>query len=157
MMSHYNAHYEDLTLDTTYKNLVTANLLSEADTISQLTSSGKSYSVYYYWSDIDGNRRTIIDSLKVLRKEYPNKRLQIADVSFVGDTAVWKQTIKNDSTKWTSYWAVGGALNKSLSNYKIYITPTLIVTDSLSRIIYRGPSTDSVARAVRERIDKKPK
>ncbi|MGM9802757.1 MAG: hypothetical protein ACI308_01120 [Muribaculaceae bacterium] len=131
------------------KHFFMFDLYDSNGTWSTVRTSGHSYSIMWFWSRDDSYHNLTVDSLKQLGKTY-GSRLQIADVYVDGDTAIWRKTFKNDSTKWLHLWAPGGPKGKYLEPLNIYTTPTYLLIDSFGNYNYRGASLAELIKAMKQ-------
>ncbi|MBR1881679.1 MAG: hypothetical protein IJ808_01475 [Muribaculaceae bacterium] len=94
-------------------------------------------SVLFFWSKNDVAHRQFVRRVKELVAR-SGRDLLVADVLMDTDTAGWTAALKADSTQWEHYWAPGGLVDQSIDYLHVPATPYLIVTDSASRIRFRG-------------------
>ena len=93
-------------------------------------------SILFFWDKLmEGNeRKAVIDELKMLDQE----KVRIVDINIDPDSASWNATVTRDSTSWKHYWVPGSMMNSEIIRLQIVSTPTIIVTDSLGKQLYRG-------------------
>ena len=66
------------------------------------------------------------------------EKVRIVDINIDADSASWNATVTRDSTSWKHYWVPGSMMNSEIIRLQIVSTPTIIVTDSLGKQLYRG-------------------
>ncbi|MBR5087643.1 MAG: hypothetical protein IKX31_11640 [Muribaculaceae bacterium] len=93
-------------------------------------------SVLFFWDKLMENneRKTVIEELKMLDQE----KVKIVDINIDADSTSWNSTVSGDSTSWKHYWVPGSMMNSEVIRLQIVSTPTIIVTDSLGKQLYRG-------------------
>lgn len=119
---------------TTIKSLNLLELNSQDYEAAVFT--GSKPSLVLFWDKPMGEQahRAAIDEMKMIDAE----RVQLIDVNIDVDSMGWSGAIKRDATTWKHYWAPGAMMNSSLLDLRIISTPTIIVTDSTGRQLYRG-------------------
>lgn len=98
--------------------------------------TGSKPSVILFW-DKDMNqaeRTTAVEELKML----DGNAVQVIDVNIDCDSTGWNNSIKGDGTSWKHYWVPGSMMNHELLPLQVTTTPTIIVTDTTGRQLYRG-------------------
>jgi hypothetical protein len=98
--------------------------------------TGRKPSVVFFWDkDLDNREHeSVIAELKML----DTTRVNIVDINIDSDSAGWRNIVRRDSTQWKHYWVPGSMMNSQLTKLQIMTLPTIIVTDSLGKTIYRG-------------------
>ena len=98
--------------------------------------TGSKPSVVFFWDkDLDNREHeSVIAELKML----DTTRVNIVDINIDSDSAGWRNIVRRDSTQWKHYWVPGSMMNSQLTKLQIMTLPTIIVTDSLGKAIYRG-------------------
>lgn len=92
-----------------------------------------------FWPNNYSERHLIVDSLKVLEKDYPDSVRLIADVCLDVDSVMWRQAIKRDSLKTVKrLWEPSIVTNPSIGKLKVNTLPYYIVFDSIGYQTYRG-------------------
>ena len=112
------------------------------DTVRPL---GKKATLLFFWQTGMDNRGQLIDSIKALRKEFPDSTLYgMADISIETDSITWRAPLKKDSLSGVlRLWAPEGLANPNLMKMKVKTIPYFIIVDSLGNQIYRGNVADS--------------
>ncbi len=90
--------------------------------------------------------------LRRLRAEYPERRLEIFEISVDPDSALWRSRIATDSAHWKQGWLMGGTANPSIRNLAISRLPLFIAVDSAGRQLYRGPVAEQAVEQVTDRL-----
>lgn len=121
------------------------NLYCSADSLYGYNPEKSSVSVLCFTSSGAAQRDSAVAAMRLWSKDYKPSRLQIVDISFATDTAVWHEDIRNDSASWTQCWAPGSVAEKSIERLSIPRTPYFIVVDSLGHQLYRGMSLHKAA------------
>lgn len=128
---------------------------SSKDSLSTFVPHNSSYAVITFSNKDTRNDGVIADSMRVLRKKYHKKRLQLIDISFDTDTTAWKKSIENDSATWQQGWVVGAASASSIERLGISRLPFYIVADSTGKQIYRGNSIIDASNEVNKVLKNK--
>ena len=87
-----------------------------------------------------GRADSIVPQLRRLRRTYNDKQLAIVDFSVDRDTTVWKQSIRNDSSRWLQGWGAGSLASPAISRLGVRSLPFFVVADSTGKQLYRGLS-----------------
>ncbi len=90
--------------------------------------------------------------MRRLRAEYPERRLEIFEISVDPDSALWRSRIATDSAHWKQGWLMGGTANPSIRNLAISRLPLFIAVDSAGRQLYRGPVAEQAVEQVTDRL-----
>lgn len=98
--------------------------------------AGRLPSVVLFWdkSTDEQERSAAIEELKML----DTAMVHIIDVNIDSDSVGWQKTISRDSTSWKHYWAPGSVMNSELLRLQLNSTPTIIVTTTDGKQLYRG-------------------
>ncbi|MCM1021331.1 MAG: DUF4369 domain-containing protein [Muribaculum sp.] len=101
----------------------------------------------------EGERRdTIRPVLKALRYKYKQDLLHIIEISTAPDSLQWRNEISADSATWTQVWAPALPAHSSFDDLQLPYIPYYIVSDSIGRPIYRGPSATEASAKTMEFI-----
>ena len=94
----------------------------------------------FFWQHGDNDRKEYLDSMKVLRKEFPDSSLYfLADVSLDADSSSWRSPLRRDSVKeMARLWVSAGLADENVMKLKVPSIPYIIVFDSLGIQCYRG-------------------
>ena len=122
------------------------------DTLATFVPHNSSYAVITFSNKDTRNDGEIADSMRMFRKKYHKKRLQLIDISFDTDTASWKKSIENDSATWQQGWVVGAASASSIERLGISRLPFFIMADSTGKQIYRGNSIEKISQEIKKCI-----
>ena len=125
---------------------------SSTDSLKTFIPHESSYTIIAFSNKDTRNGGELADSLRMLRKYYHGKRLQVIDMSLDEDTAIWKKAVKNDSATWRQGWVVGAVSAHSIERLGISRMPFYIVADSTGKQIYRGGEIEKAASMVNERL-----
>ena len=128
------------------------NYYSSTDTLSVFAPHKSSYSILAFTNEPTRKSSNISKDMRLLRDEYPEKRLQIVEISFDPDTATWKNSIKPDSATWQQGWVVGGVSANSIDRLGISRLPFYIVADSTGKQLYRGTSVDAAKKEIQSNL-----
>ena len=123
---------------------------SSTDSLSTFVPHESSYSIITFSNDPTRKDSKLESDLRTLREDYPNKRLQVVDISFDPDTMTWKRSIRYDSASWKQGWVVGGASAHSIERLGISRLPFYIVADSTGKQLYRGTSINEAKTKIKE-------
>lgn len=99
-------------------------------------------------SDAANGHDSVVAAFRRLAKHSKNG-LELLDLSFDADTAMWVRTIRNDSADWTQGWVAGAISGQSVERLGIPSVPYFIVVDSAGTQLWRGRSAEAaVSRAI---------
>lgn len=104
-----------------------------------------------FWQSDAKNRSELIDSLKVVLKEYPDssKRI-IADINLDSDSIIWRNSLRRDSVKnILRLWAPAGLADEALAKLKVNSIPFYIVFDKQGTQAYRGSDFSEARKSFR--------
>ena len=120
------------------------------DTIVRYSPGMQSYALLVF----DDKRipDSISRRLRDLRKSLNKRRLQVVEVSFVPDSAVWHSIVDSDSAIWLQAWVPGGPSSAQVRRLAVPRTPYYIVADSLGRQCYRGSLFYAADTLLRSRL-----
>ena len=93
-----------------------------------------------FWETGSSDRKNIIDSIKVLEKEFPDSSRIIADVCLDVDSVAWKNAMRKDSLfkDMKRFWAPTGVTDRTIMKMKVDAVPYFIVFDKEGVQSYRG-------------------
>lgn len=134
------------------EKLSITSYFSSADSLKTFVPRESSYSVLAFSNETSRKDDLLADSMRVLRKDFPKKRLQIVDISFDPDTLEWKRSIKPDSATWAQGWVAGAASARSIERLGVTRLPFYIVADSTGTQLYRGSSLIDATAIVRKQL-----
>lgn len=109
-------------------------------------------SIIYFWIPLSNGRTEAIDTLKALRRLYPDKKKRIvADISMEPDSAVWVNTARRDSASAiTRLWMPLGTAHPEAMRIGVPRPGFFIVAGKKGKQIYRGSDAKKAASAYRE-------
>lgn len=87
-----------------------------------------------------------------LRRDWPEKRIGIYEMSLQPDYDAWRGAARRDSATWPQGWLAGGVSHKAIDYLAIPRLPYFIVADSTSRQLYRGTSLDAAISSAKGAI-----
>lgn len=87
-----------------------------------------------------------------LRRDWPEKRIGIYEMSLQPDYDAWRGAAHRDSATWPQGWLAGGVSHKAIDYLAIPRLPYFIVADSTSRQLYRGTSLDAAISSAKGAI-----
>ena len=123
--------------------LSTLNLIdSGSDDFETVQIFGSKPWVILFWDKSTDTqlRRNAIEEMRML----DGAAVNCLDVNIDPDSVGWHRTLLNDNTGWRHLWVPGSVMNSEIVKLQILETPTVIVTDSTGRQLYRG---DDAVRA----------
>lgn len=124
------------------------SLLSAGDSLERYYPTRYSCTLLAFTGGRTDRRDTIVPMLKQLRDSTNRRRLHIVEVSSEADSTAWRNVIASDSANWTQVWVPAAAAYAPFEALQLPYTPYYVVSDSIGRLIYRGPSgTDAVRSA----------
>ncbi|MCM1517622.1 MAG: DUF4369 domain-containing protein [Pseudoflavonifractor sp.] len=106
------------------------------------------YSLSLVCFTMGGGRDSVARMLSLLRRDYPERRLGMLEVSLLPDHETWRMSSRRDSARWPQMWAPGGVAHKAFDYLAVPRFPYLIVSDSTSRQLYRGTSLTAASRVI---------
>lgn len=118
-------------------NLTSINMIEmTSDDFKVASFVGSKPSVVFFWDkDMENNEHSnVIAELKML----DTTRVNIVDINLDSDSTGWRNIVKRDSTQWKHYWVPGSMMNSQITKLQVLTLPTIIVTDSLGKSLYRG-------------------
>lgn len=65
-------------------------------------------------------------------------RIQVLDINIDSDSTMWHNDVTKTGTTWKHYWVPGSMMNSAIVRLNLTSTPTIIITDSIGKQIYRG-------------------
>lgn len=103
--------------------------------VATLTGTGRRNVLLFWDKDMEAIKRdAAFEELRMLDSTLVN----IMDINIDSDSVQWRNIVGKTSTTWKHYWAPGSMMNSQLMRLQINSTPTVIVTDSLGKVQYRG-------------------
>ena len=93
-----------------------------------------------FWETGFQERKGIIDSIKVLEKEFPDSSRIIADICLDMDSVAWKNAMRRDSLykDMKRFWSPLGMNDPAVMKLKVTAIPYFIVFDKEGMQSYRG-------------------
>ena len=131
------------------EKLSTTSYYSRDDSLSTYIPHKSSYSVIAFSNESSRQEEKLAENMRAFSNDYAKKRLQVVDISFDPDTALWKKSTATDSATWQQGWVLGGASAHSIERLGISRLPYYIVADSTGNQLYRGCSIDSVKNKIK--------
>lgn len=119
------------------------SLVTKADTTLLVDAQETKATLLCFWAAETAGTRVYEDFLKEMAARY-DTAVQVIDISLDRDSAVWRQAVAADSTRWTRLWAKGGYLYSGVKRLHIHRLPYLLVADSAGRVVARGLPPDSM-------------
>lgn len=119
------------------ESLVMKSVNKDGDT---LRIDGKNPVLLALWQTGTSEKGSIIDSLKILEKDYKDTLRILADICVDPDSAAWRTAIRKDSLneKTKRLWAPSGLTDPRLVKLKVNSLPYFIVFDSVGQQSFRG-------------------
>jgi hypothetical protein len=103
--------------------------------VATLTGTGRRNVLLFWDKDMEAIKRdAAFEELRMLDSTLVN----IMDINIDSDSVQWRNIVGKTSTTWKHYWAPGSMMNSQLMRLQINSTPTVIVTDSVGKVQYRG-------------------
>lgn len=126
-------------------------LRSLANGVDTIRPSDAKATILYFWNNGMEHRRELIDSLKILAKEYPDSASRIiADISVDPDSISWRSPLRNDSVKNIArFWVPAGLADSRLMELQVTLTPFFMVVAPDGRQTYRGSDPSAAMKAFR--------
>lgn len=104
-----------------------------------------------FWQTGYTERKNMIDSLKVLKKQIPDTSILIADVCVDIDSVAWRNAIRRDSIEPVKrLWAPLGMNDPAIMKMKVSSLPFFIVLDSAGNQTYRGKELEEAIKEYRQ-------
>ena len=119
------------------ENMVMRSVNKGGDTLS---TDKKNPVFLLFWETGNSDRSSMIDSIKVLEKEFPDFSRIIADVCLDIDSTAWKNAMRRDSLyeDMKRFWAPLGLTHPTMMKMKVDAIPYFIVFDKEGVQSYRG-------------------
>ena len=119
------------------KSMVMRSINKSGDT---LKIDNKNPLFIFFWDTGFSERGEVIDSIKILEKEFPDSVRIIADICFEGDSVAWRNAIRRDSLNkdMKRFWTPYGLTDYTIMKMKVATTPYFIVFDKDGEQTYRG-------------------
>lgn len=104
-----------------------------------------------FWQNGYSDRKTIIDSIKALEKEFPDSARIIADVCLDIDSVGWRSAMRKDSLseKMKRFWAPAGLNETTIQKLKVNAIPYYIVFNKEGIQSYRGTDLSDAIKEYR--------
>lgn len=136
--------------------LLSMALRSLANGVDTIRPSASSATIILFWNNGMERRRELIDSLKVLAKEYPDSASRmIADISVDPDSISWRSPLRSDSVKNIArFWVPAGLADSRLMELQVNRTPFFMVVSPDGLQTYRGTDASAAMKAFRSLADK---
>ena len=137
------------------KSLILQSRDNNIDTL-HLGKSGHP-AIIYYWHKEAPDYKTTLDTLRRLAAWRPDSAsMAIADVCLTPDSALWRNTLRNDSLRHiVRAFAAQGLADKDVMNLGVRRTPWFIVLSPQGTIKYSGSDMAKSAAAFRKLRPKK--
>lgn len=120
------------------ENLVMRSAQGGSDTLSK---NGKNPMLILFWQTGYKEKNAMMDSLKALKKEYPDSIRLIADICLEADSMAWRGSIRKDSADFMKrFWAPASLANPDVMKLKVTGIPYFIVFTPQGIQSYRGSS-----------------
>ena len=129
---------------------------SLANGIDTIRPSAVAGTILFFWNNGMDSRKELMDSLKVLAKEYPDSSVRIiADISVDADSVSWRSPLRNDSVKNIArFWIPAGLADPRLMSLQVTKTPFFMVVTPDGYQSYRGDNVDDAMKAFRSLASK---
>ncbi len=124
---------------------------SLANGIDTIRPSAVSATILFFWNNGMDKRKDMIDSLKVLAKEYPDSSARIiADISLDADSISWRSPLRSDSVKSIARFLIpAGLADQRLMSLQVTKTPFFMVVTPDGLQVYRGDNVDDAMKTFR--------
>ena len=129
--------FHDYSYPARLESLIMRSINKSGDT---LMTDKKNPVMIWFWQTGYDKRGDVIDSIKVLEKEFPDSSRLIADVCMDIDSVAWKNAIRKDSLNddMPRFWAPMGMSDRKMMKFKVKQLPYFIVFDKDGNQSYRG-------------------
>lgn len=128
--------YHSYSYPARLESLIMKSIQKHNDTIAV---NGRDPVLMMFWQTGYNERKGMIDSLRVIEKDYPNSVRIIADVCVDVDSIAWRNALRKDSLdKVKRLWSPLGYLDPTLMKLKVKSLPYFIVFDKDGHQSYRG-------------------
>lgn len=117
-----------------------------------LEIDGKNPVILFFWQNGDTDRKSIVDSMKKLEKDFPDSVRIMADICVDVDSAGWRSTIRRDSLNENAkrLWAPRGLTDATVMKLKVKALPYYIVFDKEGYQTYSGTDLDKALSDYRD-------
>lgn len=105
-----------------------------------------------FWQTGYQERKTIVDSIKAMEKEFPDSSRMIADICLDIDSLGWRNAIRRDSLDedMKRFWVASGLTHPKMVKLKVTSLPFFIVFTKDGFQEYRGTSLEKAIETYRE-------
>lgn len=100
----------------------------------------KNPAMLIFWETGYSEKKSLIDSIKAMEKEFPDSSRLIADICLDIDSMAWRNAIKKDSLykDMKRFWVPSGLTDPKMMKFKVDAIPYFIVFDKEGVQSYRG-------------------
>lgn len=128
--------YHSYSYPARLQSLVMRSIKNGSDT---LETDNKNPIILFFWQNGYTEKKDIIDSIKNIRKEYPDSVRIIADFCLDIDSIAWRQAVRRDSLDDVKrFWVPEGLVDPTIMKLKVNALPYFIVFDKEGNQSYRG-------------------
>ena len=129
--------YHSYSFPARLDNMIMKSVNKKGDT---LRIDNKNPVFLVFWQTGYDKRNELIDSLKVMEKEFPDSARIIADICVDVDSTSWRSTMRKDSLykEMKRFWAPMGMNDATVMKFKVAKLPYYIVFDKYGNQSYRG-------------------
>lgn len=104
-----------------------------------------------FWQTGGQEKTMIVDSIKTLIKDYPDKSRIIADVCLDIDSSAWRNAIRRDTLdKVKRFWVPAGIADYDIMKLKVNSIPYYIVFEKDGHQSYRGSDLEEAMKEYRK-------
>lgn len=153
LMGRSDQLYHSYSYPARLESMVMRSVKDGADTLS---ADGKNPLFLLFWQTGGSERKIIVDSIKVLKKEIPDSSILIADVCLDVDSSSWRSAIRRDSLDDIKrFWVPTSLADPTVMKLKVTGIPYYIVFDSDGYQSYRGNDLEAAMKDYRGLVNRK--
>lgn len=114
----------------------------------KLTPKGSKMLLLAFTDEQSRGADSVASLIGKLAEERGESALRLAEISFDGDTLVWKRSLRDNPgpERVKSYWAIGGAATRGIEQLAVARNPYFVLVDSTGAVRMRTPSVAVAAK-----------
>ena len=127
----------DLAITNENGKLPYMRMLGNNDSICYISTRKSKATLVCIWNTIDEQSEVMHKVLQHYARRYTDRQLQIATISFDGDTARWHSVVDSDTSRVVDMWSDGLYTSDVFAKYNITRLPVYMLGDSLGNVLVR--------------------
>lgn len=122
-------------------------VITDDDSLAKIKPADSRLTLLAFISREKQSRLSQREHLGILYDSTRNRRLRIIEISPETDSAAWRKTIADDSTRWIKAWMPGGTAATSFKRMDVARLPYFIMFDSAGQQLHRSSSVEDACAA----------